>query len=118
MENVSLKEKLIQLSDELAQEVYPLTYKFPKQEMYALGDQLRRAIVSIPANIIEGSARAGNKELKQFLNIAYGSLKEAKYLLYFAYKQKLIEERDYLSVKTKAEELSKLLYVFIKKLSS
>lgn len=114
----SLKEKLITLSDKLAQEVYPLTYKFPKQEMYALGDQLRRSIVSVPANIIEGSARAGNKELKQFLNIAYGSLKEAKYLLYFAYKQNLIEEKDYLSVKPKTEELSKLLYVFMKKLSS
>lgn len=114
----SLKEKIITLSDELAQQVYPLTYKFPKHEMYALGDQLRRAIVSVPANTIEGSARTGSKELKQFLNIAYASLKEAKYLLYFAYKQNLIEEKDYLSIRPKAEELSKLLYVFVKKLSS
>ena len=70
--------------------------------MYALGDQLRRAIVSVPANTIEVSARAGNKELKQFLSIAYGSLKEAKYLLYFACKQGLISNKDYLSIQPKA----------------
>jgi len=116
MEKKSLKEKIIKLSDEIAQQVYPLTYKFPREEKFGLGDQLRRSIVSVPANIIEGSARAGDKELKQFLNIAYSSLKEAKYLLYFAFKQGFIREKDYRIIKIKTDELSKLLYVFLQKL--
>lgn len=112
----SLKEKIIRLSDEIAQQVYPLTYKFPREEKFALGDQLRRSIISVPANIIEGSARSGEKELKQFLNIAYSSLKEAKYLLYFAFKQGFIREKDYQIIKIKTDELSKLLYVFLQRL--
>jgi len=118
MKKASLKEKIIKLSDEIAQQVYPLTYKFPREEKFALGDQLRRSIISVPANIIEGAARAGDKELKQFLNIAYSSLKEAKYLLYFAFKQGFIKEKDYLMIKTKTDELSKLLYVFLERLKS
>ena len=116
MEKQSLKEKLIKLSDEIAQQVYPLTYKFPCEERFALSDQLRRSIVSVPANIIEGSSRAGQKELRQFLSIAYGSLKEAKYLLYFALKQGFIKEKDYTPIKEKTDELSKLLFTFLKKL--
>ena len=116
MENLTLKEKITRLSDELAQFVYPLTYKFPSEEKYALGDQIRRSIVSVPANIIEGSARGGKKEFKQFLDIAYASLKEAKYLIYFANKQKFISDADYSIFQPKSEELSKLLFSLIKAL--
>jgi len=116
VENTTLKEKLIRISDEIAQEVYPLTYKFPREEKFVLGDQIRRAIISVPANVIEGFARAGSKELRQFINIAYASLKEAKYLLYFALKLGFISERDYSKVKPKLEDLSKLLYTFLQKL--
>ena len=111
-----LKEKLARLGDEIAQEVYPLTYKFPKEERFGLTSQLRRAIVSIPVNIIEGCNRLSDKEKKQFLNIAYGSLKEAQYLLYFVYKQGFISEKDYLRLKFKLDELGKLLFSFIRKL--
>lgn len=114
MERLTLKEKIIKLSDDLAQKVYPLTYKFPTEEKFALGDQIRRSIVSVPANIIEGSARGGKKEFKQFLDIAYASLKEAKYLIYFANKQKLINDSDYQKIKPLSEELSKLLFSLIK----
>ena len=113
-----LKEKLAKLGDEIAQEVYPLTYKFPKEERFALADQLRRAIVSVPVNIIEGCNRLSDKEKKQFLNIAYASLKEAQYLLYFAYKQCFVSEEDYLRIKRKLDELGKLLFSFIRKLKT
>lgn len=102
------------MADELAHMVYRLTYKFPREEKYALGDQLRRAIVSVPANIIEGIARGGDKEKGRFMSMAYASLKEAKYLIYFAYKEKMITNKDYEKANSKAEDLSKLLFSFLK----
>lgn len=112
--HLNFRENLIQKADELAHLVYPLTYKFPQEEKYALGDQIRRAIVSVPTNLIEGIARGGEKEKRQFANIAYGSLKEAKYLVYFGYKEGLVSESNYQKLLPKFEELSKLLFSFLK----
>lgn len=111
---LNFRDNLITKADNLAHLVYPLTYKFPREEKYALGDQIRRSIVSVPANFIEGIARGGDKEKRRFANIAYGSLKESKYLVFFAYKEGLISEDDYKKVDPKFEELSKLLFSFIK----
>ena len=61
---------------ELVKKVYVLLKKFPKEEQYALCDQLRRAVVSIPSNIAEGCGRETQKDQTHFLNIAYGSLME------------------------------------------
>lgn len=63
-------------SIEFVAKVYELTKKFPKEETYGLTSQLRRAAISIPSNIAEGSARASNKQLLNFINIAIGSLAE------------------------------------------
>lgn len=56
--------------------VYQITRSFPKEEIYGLTAQMRRAAVSIPSNIAEGAARTGHKEFAQFLSIAKGSLSE------------------------------------------
>ena len=64
------------LSMELVRNIYELTQSFPKQEMFGLTSQMRRAAVSIPSNIAEGAARTGSKEFAQYLNIARGSLSE------------------------------------------
>jgi len=61
---------------ELVLSVYKLTQAFPKEEMFGLTAQMRRAAVSIPSNIAEGAARAGEREFSQYLNIARGSLSE------------------------------------------
>ena len=60
----------------LATHIYQITEKFPKNEIYGLTSQMRRAVVSIPSNIAEGAARTSSKEFAQFLNIAGGSLSE------------------------------------------
>lgn len=61
---------------QLVKSVYALSKNFPKDEVYGLTSQMRRAAVSIPSNIAEGSAREGRKEYAYFLNIAKGSLAE------------------------------------------
>lgn len=65
-----------QKSIELVKEIYILVKYLPKEETYALSDQIRRSAVSIPSNIAEGSGRNGTKEYIQFLYIALGSLCE------------------------------------------
>ena len=61
----------------LVREIYLLQQKFPKTEMYALGDQIRRSASSVTSNIAEGSGRSSYKEKMHFIEIAYGSLMEA-----------------------------------------
>jgi four helix bundle protein len=60
----------------LVKNVYELTRDFPRDEIYGLVQQLRRAAVSVPSNIAEGAARSGKREFAQFLGIAKGSLSE------------------------------------------
>ncbi len=61
---------------DLVEEVYRLSSQFPKDELYGLTAQMRRAAVSIPSNIAEGQGRGGDTEFHRFLRIAYGSLRE------------------------------------------
>jgi four helix bundle protein len=68
----------------LAQEVYRVTRAFPKEELYGLVSQMRRAAVSIPSNIAEGATRASTKEFIQFLYTASGSLSELETQLILA----------------------------------
>lgn len=84
MKAKSFKDLIVwQKSYRLVLEVYKFTEQFPKREVYGLAQQIRRAAVSIPSNISEGYGRRFNKEYRQFLSIAYGSLceLETQYLL-------------------------------------
>jgi len=68
--NVYIKSK------ELVKQIYELLKKFPKEETYALCDQLRRAVISVPSNIAEGSGRTSAKDQAHFFEMAFGSLME------------------------------------------
>lgn len=74
------KLKVWEKSHQFALLVYKITKKFPKEEIYGLTSQLRRAVFSVPTNIVEGNERKSRKEYIQFLFIAKGSLAETKYL--------------------------------------
>ena len=83
---VKMFEELIawQKAMELAEVVYRLQKTLPKEEVYGLGDQIRRAVVSIPSNIAEGFGRDSTKDFQHFLTIARGSLFEVKTQLLLA----------------------------------
>lgn len=75
-------------SKNLAIEIYNITDKFPKIEMFSLTSQINRAAVSIPANVAEGSSRNSKKDFSRFLEIALGSAFELKTLAEIAYERK------------------------------
>lgn len=86
---------------ELVKEIYRVTREFPKEEIYGLVSQMRRAAVSIPSNIAEGASRTGTKEFLQFLSISRGSLSEvetqlliAKSLGYIKNQEHVLEQID------------------------
>ncbi len=84
MKTQSFKDLIVwQKAYQLAIEVYKVTQNFPKNELYGLAQQMRRSAIGIVSNIAEGYGRQYNKEYKQFLSIAYGSLceLETQYLL-------------------------------------
>ena len=73
------KLRAFELADEVALRVYEMTRDFPKDEIYGITSQLRRAAVSVPSNIVEGCARNTETEYLRFLEIAFGSLRELHY---------------------------------------
>jgi len=107
---------LFKKADELAHLIYKITKNFSKEEVYGLTSQMRRAVLSVPLNIVEGFARQRDKSYKQFLLIAYGSLKETKYLLHFSSVEGLIKEDDYKKAVSLAEEVGKMLWSAINKI--
>ena len=95
----------------LAGLVYRLTKAFPKEEMFGMTSQMRRAASSIPANIAEGWGRQGNKEFQQFLRIAQGSLRELETHL-------LLSQQVEITTREKIEPLLKEATILGKQLVS
>lgn len=101
-------------TDTLAHLVYRVTREFPAHEKFGLTSQLRRAVLSVPLNIVEGFARKGSKQYKQFLLIAYGSLKEAKYLIDFSRDEGYLKNSTHKELFELSEECAKLLWATIR----
>jgi len=116
MQTGSFKDLLVwQKSVELAKEMYSLTKDLPSQEMFGLTSQMRRAAVSIPSNIAEGSKRGSKKDFSQFLRIASGSAAELE-------TQFLILKDHYPKIATEhasnlLSEIQKMLTMLVRSLS-
>ncbi len=105
-----------QKSHLLAVDVYKATAAFPKEEVYGLTSQVRRACVSIPANIAEGCGREGSAEFNRFLQIALGSTTELEYHLLLAFNLQMLNDKDYERLDNQVSEIRRMLISFIKKL--
>ncbi|MDD5396709.1 MAG: four helix bundle protein [Candidatus Moranbacteria bacterium] len=113
MQNNKFHDELKRKMDDYAFGTYAVTKKFPKDEMYGITSQLRRSALSVILNYIEGFARTGDKQLKNFLNISYGSLKESKYLLYFSRREEYVELAEYEKLINLSEEIGAMLWTTI-----
>ena len=100
---------------ELVSQVYALIKKFPKEEQYALCDQLRRAVISIPSNIAEGSGRLTTKDQSHFYSIAYGSLMEILAQLDVASDLGYITKEEFQHLETLIDVEAKLLTGLVNK---
>ena len=107
-----------QLAHQLAIDVRHTTKEFPAEERYDLTSQIRRASLSVPTNIVEGHARYGRKETLYFARIAFSSLAEVDYLLFYALDYGYLDKESYDQLDRLRKHVNILLIRFIKSLSS
>jgi len=110
MNNEQKHNILLEKADKLTLAIYTLTKQFPKSELFGMVSQLRRAALSIPLNIIKGFARYSLGDHCRFLEIAYSSLKETKYLLYFSFRENYVTRKEYEEIVNLSEEVGKMLW--------
>ena len=103
------KLEVYQYSKELVTAIYQQLSLFPKEEKFALCDQLRRAVISIPSNIAEGFGRVSSKEKAHFIEIAYGSLMEVSCQLDIAKDLKYLRESDFTTLMQQMEAIARML---------
>jgi four helix bundle protein len=101
--------KVWRKAHEMTLATHRVTAAFPREEMYGLTSQLRRASASVGANIAEGCGRRSDGEMCRFLQIARGSASEAEYHFLLAKDLHLLAEEDYQSLSRKADELQRML---------
>jgi four helix bundle protein len=110
--------KVWEKAHSLVLEVYNLTRGFPREELYGLTSQMRRACVSIGANIAEGCCRKGDLELGRFLQIAMGSASELEYELLLARDLKFVNISDFQQLEEQVTEVKRMLAALICKLKA
>lgn len=107
--------KVWQKAHDLVLRVYKETAVFPKEEIYGLTSQVKRAAISIPANIVEGHSRNTDKEFANFLHISRGSLEELRYLLLLSQELGFLKADIYDSIENDCMSISRMLNSFIVK---
>ena len=105
-----------QKAHELIMTVYRVTKAFPREEVYGLVSQMRRAGVSVAANIAEGCVRDTDRDFGRFLAIALGSASEVEYLLLLSHDLGWLDDRQYDESHAKVTEVKKMLTSFIQTL--
>ncbi len=114
----SYKELFVwQKAIELTVDVYRITGRFPKEELFGLTSQIRRSTSAIPPNIAEGYCRGHKKEYLQFLKIAYSSGAETETHLIIANKVDYLDDKDFYFLTGRLEEVMKMLYSLIQKIN-
>jgi four helix bundle protein len=108
--------KVWERSHHLTLSVYKATANFPREELYGLTSQIRRASASIPTNIAEGCGRNTDNELARFLEIAMGSASELEYLLRLSNDLNFLDKADSDGFTTDVIEIKKMLASFIRNL--
>ncbi|PCK87887.1 diversity-generating retroelement protein bAvd family protein [Rhizobium sophoriradicis] len=108
--------KVWQMAIDLAVDCYQLSRKFPKEEIYGLTAQIRRAATSIAANIAEGHGREVTGSFIQFLRIAQGSLKELETHMLISHRIGLIEESEFRQMTEKCDEIGRMIRALIRSL--
>ena len=98
--------------------IYSLTKQYPKEELYALTNQIRRCVTSIPANIAEGSGRKNKGELIQFLHIALGSATELETFLIISMRLQYITAEQYEETDKALNEIIKMMFGLINSLKT
>ena len=112
------KLRAFELADETVVFIYRITKSFPKEEIFGLTSQMRRAAVSIPSNIVEGCARESQVAYHRFLEIAFGSLKELHYQFDLACKLGYVCETDKEDGSKKLIETEKVLGALLRSMRS
>jgi four helix bundle protein len=112
------KLKVWEKAHQLTLNIYQETADFPKEEMYGLTSQIKRAAASIPANIAEGSGRGGNTELIRFLHIAAGLDFELEYHILLAHDLKFLDSANYESLSNQIAEVKRMLTGLIQHLET
>jgi four helix bundle protein len=107
--------KVWQRSHKLTLELYRLTASFPSDERFGLVSQIRRAAVSVPANIVEGTKRSHARDYGRFLNIAEGSTAELSYLIILSRDLGFIDKERSSALLVELDEISRMLYVLRQK---
>lgn len=102
----------------LVRKIYTITHSFPKDELSGITRQMRRAAVSIPSNIAEGSQRTSDKEFGNFILIARGSLAELETQCILSADLGFLSEADLQEIMVITEELSRMLHAFYSKLKA
>ena len=103
------KLNVYQSSKVLVKEIYRIANLFPRNELYALGDQMRRAVVSIPSNIAEGTAKVSPREQFHFLEIAYGSLMELMCQTEIAFDLCYIDQKQFDMIESLIGDIYRML---------
>jgi four helix bundle protein len=103
------KLRAFELADEVVLLIYRATMEFPKEEIYGLSSQMRRAAISVPSNIVEGCARESQAEYLRFLEIAFGSLRELHYQFDLSKRLGYFDGYDISGCESKIVETGKVL---------
>ena len=105
-------------SHELTLKIYELTSQFPREEIYGLTNQIRRACTSIPTNIAEGCGRESTADFARFLQIAMGSASETEYLILLAHNLKYFNAKQYVELTDAIVSVKKMLTSLLKTIRS